>query len=55
LAKDKDHKAKHDNHFLVKKVKKQVDDLKQATNKIELLQKNHLGYESRSTFESIGN
>jgi hypothetical protein len=40
LAKDKDHKAKHDNHFLVKKVKKQVEDLKQATKMIELLQKN---------------
>jgi hypothetical protein len=31
--------AKHDNHFLVKKAKEQMEDLKQAIKKIEL-QKN---------------
>jgi hypothetical protein len=39
LAKDKDHKAKHKNHFLVKKVKKQVEDLKQATKKLNYFKK----------------
>jgi hypothetical protein len=32
--------AKRDNHFLVKKVKEQMEDLKQAIKKIELLRKN---------------